>query len=417
MKTVIIILISVIILIFFSCKTEEIILHGDLSGHVTDVLTNQPIEAVKVKVIGSDDSTLTGNDGKYLLRNIIPGNVEVQSSKYSYITITENVDVKPAENTIADFNLDGIPVPILEKTYLDFGSQGTKLSFTISYHGPKKLTYILTPSQNWITVTKATGQIVDGTDTIIVNLNRAGLPEKTYKENIKIASVYGQDHLDLSLRVYLNGVIDQDGNYYNIVKIGTQTWMAENLNVGTMISNVNLQTDNDTIEKWCYNGDCSIYGGYYSWEEATHIYNPTDTGEYGPVQGICPVGWHIPTHNDWKSLEITLDNFLEILVVGGALKETGTSHWLAPNFGATNETGFTALPGGAFSAHPDIQGHLWVGEFSYYSTSKLINKWILDNEWDYDAEVIHLVNGNAQLFLSGSNHRKNGSSVRCIKDQ
>jgi uncharacterized protein (TIGR02145 family) len=414
LKVIKILSLGIITTSLYCCKPEEIILHGDLSGDITDALTSQLLEAVKVKVIGSDDSTLTGNDGKYLLRNIIPGNVEVQSSKYSYITKTENVNVKPAENTVANFALDGIPVPLLDKIYFDFGSEGTTLSFTISCHGPKKLTYILTPSQDWITVPKATGQITDGTDTITVNLNRAGLPEKTYKENIKITSVYGQDHLDLSLRVYLNGVIDQDGNYYNIVKIGNQTWMAENLNVGIMISNTKIQIDNDTIEKWCLNGDCSVYGGYYSWEEATQLYNPTDTGEFGPVQGVCPDGWHIPTHNDWELLEAEL-----ISEFGsgsaGKLKESGYAHWLAPNYGATNETGFTALPGGSFSMHQDVQGHQYVGLLSYYSSSKLIGKWIWNNKWDFDAEVIHLANDNAGFYY-GSNFYQNGSSVRCIKD-
>jgi uncharacterized protein (TIGR02145 family) len=203
--------------------------------------------------------------------------------------------------------------------------------------------------------------------------------------------------------------MDQDGNYYNIVKIGNQTWMAENLNVGIMISNTKIQIDNDTIEKWCHNGDCSVYGGYYSWEEATQLYNPTDTGEFGPVQGVCPVGWHIPTHNDWEALVITLESFLETLEIGGALKETGFAHWLASDYsGATNETGFTALPGGSFSMHTTEQKTIFVGELSFYSSSKLIIR-------GYDAEVIHLIYGN-DTFQYGSNYYQNGSSVRCIKD-
>ncbi len=98
-------------------------------------------------------------------------------------------------------------------------------------------------------------------------------------------------------------ITDIDGNVYTTTQIGEQCWMAENLNVGTMIDSISLPTDNGYIEKWCYNDDpanCETYGALYSWNEMMQY----DT--LIASQGICPNGWHIPTINDW---DILISNF------------------------------------------------------------------------------------------------------------
>jgi uncharacterized protein (TIGR02145 family) len=149
-----------------------------------------------------------------------------------------------------------------------------------------------------------------------------------------------------TIGIYLNGVLDiRDLRYYKIVRIGTQTWMAENLNVGEQIDTYYGGLDNGILEKSCYTDltiNCRIYGGLYDWEEIMQ-YNPSDSGATGTTQGICPEGWHVPTEKEWQTL---IDYLGGPMVTGGKLKETGTIHWLSPNTGATNETGFTALPGG-----------------------------------------------------------------------
>lgn len=92
---------------------------------------------------------------------------------------------------------------------------------------------------------------------------------------------------------------------YNTVQIGTQCWLKENLNVGTMIPGVQHQLDNGTIEKFCYDDDpanCAIYGGLYQWDEMM-IYTTEPGG-----QGICPPGWHIPADEEWKQLEGEVDS-------------------------------------------------------------------------------------------------------------
>jgi len=93
----------------------------------------------------------------------------------------------------------------------------------------------------------------------------------------------------------------RDGQVYSTVQIGDQCWMVENLNVGTMISGGSDQgTDCVNIEKYCYNNDpdnCDVYGGLYQWNQA--MCGETIEG----TQGICPDGWHIPTDDEWATLE------------------------------------------------------------------------------------------------------------------
>lgn len=132
----------------------------------------------------------------------------------------------------------------------------------------------------------------------------------------------------------------RDGQTYNTVLIGTQCWMAENLNIGTMINGSSNQTDNATIEKYCYNNstaNCDTYGGLYQWNEMMQ-YVMTEG-----AQGICPDGWHLPSDGEWTTLTDYLGG---TSVAGGKMKETGTTHWATPNTGATNVSGFTGLPGG-----------------------------------------------------------------------
>jgi uncharacterized protein (TIGR02145 family) len=145
----------------------------------------------------------------------------------------------------------------------------------------------------------------------------------------------------------------RDNQVYNTVMIGTQCWMAENLNIGTRIDSSGAQSNNGLIEKYCYHdleSNCDIYGGLYSWNEAMDYH--TTPGS----RGICPNGWHVPTDAEWCTLTLFLDTEVDCeaegasgLDAGGKMKEAGTAHWLTPNTGASNSSGFTALPGGQFT--------------------------------------------------------------------
>jgi uncharacterized protein (TIGR02145 family) len=132
----------------------------------------------------------------------------------------------------------------------------------------------------------------------------------------------------------------RDGKTYTTVQIGSQCWMAQNLNIGTKINDQEDQTDNGIIEKYCYyNGDgyCDVYGGLYQWNEMMQFV--TTEG----AQGICPAAWHLPSDSEWTELTTFLGGES---VAGGKMKETGYAHWAEPNTDATNSSGFTALPGG-----------------------------------------------------------------------
>jgi uncharacterized protein (TIGR02145 family) len=146
-----------------------------------------------------------------------------------------------------------------------------------------------------------------------------------------------------------NALVDsRDGQSYPTVGIGTQCWMAQNLNIGTRINGSGAQTNNNTLEKYCYNDDeanCNIYGGLYQWFEMVQYQNTSQQ----PVQGICPTGWHIPTVLEWETLTTLLGG---TSMAGGKMKSTGTLEsgtglWYSPNTGATNESGFTAVPAGS----------------------------------------------------------------------
>jgi uncharacterized protein (TIGR02145 family) len=193
-------------------------------------------------------------------------------------------------------------------------------------------------------------------------------------------------------------VKDIDGNVYKTVTIYTQVWMAENLrttkyNNGQSIPMViddTVWSNLNTPGYWCYKDSAyaQTYGALYNWYTV-------NTGK------LCPTGWHVPTDYEWTTLTLYIGGES---VAGGKLKETGTTHWVSPNNGATNETGFTALPGGArfYDGRLDglgRQGYWWSATLSHtdFAFFRLISYW----------------GGN---LISFENNVKFGYSVRCVKD-
>ena len=195
-------------------------------------------------------------------------------------------------------------------------------------------------------------------------------------------------------------VTDIDGNTYQTVKIGDQIWMAENLKVTRyrngddipIVTNYSEWGDLST-GAWCIYGNTSgsYYGLLYNWYAVNDVRN------------IAPEGWHVPSRAEWGTLIEYLgwDN-----VAGGKMKETGTSNWAAPNTGATNESGFTALPGGRRSPH-GFYGDLSANAYFWSSSEDLSRD---GNAWN------RILNYDNSEVYDGSYHKKNGLSVRCVRD-
>jgi uncharacterized protein (TIGR02145 family) len=138
----------------------------------------------------------------------------------------------------------------------------------------------------------------------------------------------------------------RDGKVYKTVTIGTQTWMAENLkatkyNDGTAIplAKVDPEWPSNRTPGYCwYDNDEAKYKNTYG-----ALYNQFTVDN----DKLCPIGWSVPGKEEWEILEEFLYNDNdEDDMEGGRLKEAGTTHWATPNTGATDSSGFTALPGG-----------------------------------------------------------------------
>ena len=226
-------------------------------------------------------------------------------------------------------------------------------------------------------------------------------PDSTYYARAFATNGMGTAYGDeVSFTTYKSDAIsDVDGNYYNIVAIGSQVWMAENLkatkyNNGVDIPNV---TDNSTWDAlttpafaW-YNNDIlnkSVYGALYNWYTV-------ETGK------LCPLGWHIPT--DAQLTQLT--NYVGgESVAGGKLKETGTTHWNSPNEGATDEYGFTSLPGGTRLLNGVFYSIGGIG--SWWSSSDTLSTYAFHRfVWNNDIRF-------SRIYDS----KTDGFSVRCLQD-
>ncbi len=207
-----------------------------------------------------------------------------------------------------------------------------------------------------------------------------------------------------------NGLIDE--NCIPSVTICDQSWMSENLDVSTYRNGDPIPQVTDfsawaglTTGAWCYYENNSangpVYGKLYNW------YAVNDP------RGLAPEGWRIPGISDWNKLikcidaeaDTTCFYCIQSTWAGGALKETGTAHWLSPNTGATNSTGFTAVPGGYLN-HTNGACYSLGLSGSYWSSEELNT----GNAWLYDMYNV------ATYIYKYYYSKKSGMSVRCIRE-
>ena len=207
-----------------------------------------------------------------------------------------------------------------------------------------------------------------------------------------IDTLYGEE---TSFTTQGGTVTDIDGNVYHTISIGSQVWMLENLKV-TRYRNgdsISLVTDNQswagTPGAYCYyNNDTKqgiVYGALYNFIAA--------------VGQVAPEGWHVPTISEWKVLAQN----------NGVQKENGTTHWYSPNVGATNDNGFSALPGGS----RDFVGTFdFLRERAYFWTSTPAVDFY---GFAFGGNYIGLGSGAGYYWDEGID-RRYGFSVRCVKD-
>jgi uncharacterized protein (TIGR02145 family) len=196
-------------------------------------------------------------------------------------------------------------------------------------------------------------------------------------------------------------VSDIDGNEYKTIQIGSQEWMAENLKTtkyidGKSIPNVTdfQEWSNLTTDAYCwYKNDSTAYKASYG---ALYNWFTVNTGK------LCPAGWHVPSDAEWTTLFTYLGG---TWIAGSKMKEIGITHWNNPNLGATNESGFTAIPTGTLSLWADQDFSGWNGPGS-------VGIW-----WSASASInIALFEGANVNNSQGVYFKQSAYSVRCLKD-
>lgn len=194
------------------------------------------------------------------------------------------------------------------------------------------------------------------------------------------------------------------GQTYATLQIGTQCWMVENLNIGTICTTAQ-STDNNIIEKFCYDEilwACNNDGGLYQWNEMMQYVTTV------PNQGICPTGWHLPSDEEYKTLEMELgmdQNTANMTGwrgdISGKLKDVGSS-WYPPNSCATNSSGFTAISTGSYFQ----LGYYFRGLNTTFWSSTEIG----ENSWR------RLLSYSSCKVNRTNSDKTNGFNVRCVRD-
>lgn len=203
-------------------------------------------------------------------------------------------------------------------------------------------------------------------------------------------------------------VKDQDGNGYNIVTIGTQTWMKENLrttrlNDGTairIITGAHVGSGLNTPGYCWYDNNINYrntYGALYNWHAVT-------------TNNLCPAGWHLPSVEEWGGVVAFLGENS-----GGAMKEGGTVHWNSPNSGATNTSGFTGMAGGMRSSDGNFYG---LGNYGHWWSCRYEELFFYDPAQAYHFSVSSVFELSFNSVTGGLKEvgYSDCYSVRCIRD-
>lgn len=305
----------------------------------------------------------------------------------------------------------------LESIKATFNEMFLKIKYTSKEPDTKlKLEY----KANNLTVTKYSDVLQTG-DTSVVDFTLNNLdPNTIYPLSIRTVDKYNLV-IETSFQTY--DLIDVDGNYYHSVKIGDQVWMLENLKTTKYNDGTEIPILKDIRDP--YDFTMPYFVDYY-FNSTMNFYRSLNKETYGYLYDghtvssgkLAPLGWHVPTIDDWKKLSEYLGGDV---VSGGKMKSTKTfefadhidffylGNWLTPNFGATNASGFNGLPGGNYvsSLEPHIDGFKSQGREGHWWSSTHKKQTSLNSIMlRYDYEKIFFYSHTVYYFFS----------VRCIKD-
>jgi len=236
------------------------------------------------------------------------------------------------------------------------------------------------------------------------------------KTNIFVDTTAGQVKLAESWSCGQSITDSRDGKEYATVLIGSQCWMAQYINVGTLLAGANnMSNDDASIEKYCYNdteSNCTSDGGLYQWGEAMQYAtscngtgSPPNDACASPVQGICPSGWHIPSHYEYTTLE------REVCNSGSCASDfpydESTTGWQGTNEGTNLKVGGSSGFEGLLAGYRNTDG-------SFRNRGTDASLWSsLESGSDAWRRVLN--SGYATVYRYADNELY-GFSVRCIKD-
>jgi len=377
-----------------SCKKDDPIIKKDVTitwDKPADITIGIPLSATQLNAKAYVAGTLVYTPAIGTVLNLgASQNLKVDftptdAANYNAATKTVTINVIAKE---IPYIIWANPKDILPGTPLS----ATQLNATTEVAG----SFIYTPAIGTVLSLGVNQDLkVDFTPTDASNYNVAS---KTVKINVR----QGVSSVVFKLGLTYGTMTDQEGNVYKTITIGTQTWMAENLRV-TKYRNGDPLPNLAANAAWA----ASTTGAYCSYENMDNIDEITTYGRLynwyavSDSRNIAPTGWHIPTDAEWTTLTTAL--FGEN-IAGGKMKETGTTHWSDPNKGATNESGFSAIPAGYRDNY--------TSSFKYRAYHCFYWSSILGNascNWD-----------SAQYFYGYWDHNfvyeRMGFSVRCVRD-
>ena len=199
------------------------------------------------------------------------------------------------------------------------------------------------------------------------------------------------------------------------VTIGTQVWSTKNLDVTTytdgtpipQVTDLSTWASADT-GAWCYylndTANGPVYGKLYNWYAVAGIYDSASLNFPALRKQLAPIGWHIPTDAEWTTLSTFLGGST---VSGGKMKEVGTTHWLTPNTGADNSSGFTAIPSGMRNNNGQFQ--LIGTRSNFWASNRTVPS-------GFSTSYVFSISSDAANLYNGYDNWTGGYAVRCVRN-